>query len=90
MFNPLHSISNQKLFEKHCCNPRIPKEKAIAIAQQNLIDLLPSTFSFSPASQTNLQLHLDEHLYSEVLLQQSVHDRAHFLALSDSSGLACA
>ena len=27
MFYPLHSISNQKLFEKHLCNPRIPKER---------------------------------------------------------------
>ena len=27
MFNPLHSISNQELFEKHLCNPRIPKER---------------------------------------------------------------
>ena len=27
MFNPLHSISNQELFEKHLHNPRIPKEK---------------------------------------------------------------
>ena len=26
MFNPLRSISNQELFEKHICNPRIPKE----------------------------------------------------------------
>ena len=26
MFNPLHSISNQELFEKHLYNPRIPKE----------------------------------------------------------------
>ena len=26
MFNPLHSISNQVLFEKHLCNPHIPKE----------------------------------------------------------------
>ena len=27
MFNPLHSISNQELFEKHLYNPRIPKER---------------------------------------------------------------
>ena len=27
MFNPLHSITNQQLFEKHPCNPRIPKER---------------------------------------------------------------
>ena len=27
MFNPLHSISNQELFEKHLCNPLIPKER---------------------------------------------------------------
>ena len=26
MFNPLHSISNQELFEKHLYNPRTPKE----------------------------------------------------------------
>ena len=26
MFNSLHSISNQELFEKHLCNPRISKE----------------------------------------------------------------
>ena len=26
MFNPLHSISNQELFENHLYNPRIPKE----------------------------------------------------------------
>ena len=61
-----------------------------ATAQQNLIALLPSTFSFFPTSQTDLQLHLDEHFYSEVLLQQSIRDRARLLALSDSSGLACA
>ena len=56
-----------------------------ATAQQNLIGLLPSTFNLSPASQTDLQLHLDEHFYSEVLLQQSIRDRALLLALSDSS-----
>ena len=27
MFNPLHSISNQELLEKHLYNPRIPKER---------------------------------------------------------------
>ena len=27
MFNPLHSVSNQELFEKHLYNPRIPKER---------------------------------------------------------------
>ena len=27
MFNPLHSISNQQLFEKHLYNPRIPKQR---------------------------------------------------------------
>ena len=27
MFNPLHSISNQELFEKHLYNPHIPKER---------------------------------------------------------------
>ena len=27
MFNPLRSISNQELFEKHLCNPHIPKER---------------------------------------------------------------
>ena len=26
MFNSLRSISNQKLFEKHLCNPRLSKE----------------------------------------------------------------
>ena len=61
-----------------------------AAAQQNMIGLLPSTFSFSPASQTDLQLHLDEHFYSEVLLQRSIRDRARLLALSYSSGLTCA
>ena len=27
MFNPLHSISNQELFEKYLYDPRIPKER---------------------------------------------------------------
>ena len=27
MFTPLHSISNQELFEKHLYNPHIPKER---------------------------------------------------------------
>ena len=27
MFNPLHNVINQELFEKHLCNPRIPKER---------------------------------------------------------------
>ena len=27
MFNPLFSISNQELFEKHLCNPRILRER---------------------------------------------------------------
>ena len=27
MFNPLHSISNQELFEKHLYNPCTPKER---------------------------------------------------------------
>ena len=31
MFNPLCSISNQELFEKHLYNPRIPKERSGAV-----------------------------------------------------------
>ena len=27
MFNALHSISNQELFKKYLCNPRIPKQR---------------------------------------------------------------
>ena len=27
MFNALHSVSNQELYEKHLCNPHIPKER---------------------------------------------------------------
>ena len=37
MFNPLHSISNQELFEKHLCNPRIPKKRNSA-AHPNYIN----------------------------------------------------
>ena len=29
MFNPLRSVSNEELFEKHLCNPRIPKEMVL-------------------------------------------------------------
>ena len=31
MYNPLHSISNQELFKKHLCNPRIPKQRNSAV-----------------------------------------------------------
>ena len=31
MFNPLHSILNQELFEKHLCNSRIPKKRNGAV-----------------------------------------------------------
>ena len=31
MFNPSHTISNQELFKKHRCNPRIPKERNGAV-----------------------------------------------------------
>ena len=78
----------QTSFVNYCASREITVGEVIA--QLNLIGLLPSTFSFSPASQTDLQLHLDEHFYYRILLQQSIHDRAHLLALSDSSGLACA
>ena len=39
MLNPLHSISNQKLFKKHLYNPCIPKERNHA-APPNHIELL--------------------------------------------------
>ena len=31
MFNPLHSISDQELFDKHLCNPCMPKERNGAV-----------------------------------------------------------
>ena len=31
MYNPLHSISNQELFKKYLCNPRIPKQRNSAV-----------------------------------------------------------
>ena len=37
MFNPLHRISNQELFEKHLVNPCIPKERNCA-ARPNYIN----------------------------------------------------
>ena len=37
MFNPLHSISNQELFEKYLYNPHIPKERNRA-ARPNYIN----------------------------------------------------
>ena len=38
MFNPLCSISNQELFEKHLCNPRITKEKNGAARPSNHLE----------------------------------------------------
>ena len=38
MFNPLHSILNQELFEKHLCNSRIPKKKRNGAARPSYID----------------------------------------------------
>ena len=44
MFNPLHSILNQELFEKHLCNPCIPKERN-GTAHPSYINYLKSEVS---------------------------------------------
>ena len=45
MFNTLHSISNQELFEKHLHNPRIPKEKNNATRPNHINYCLKSEVS---------------------------------------------
>ena len=49
MFNPLRSISNQELFEKHLCNPRIPKERNGAAC--------PSYINYCLKSEVSITLH---------------------------------
>ena len=48
MFNPLHSISNQELFEKHLCNLRIPKERNGAVR--------PSYINYDLKSEVSITL----------------------------------
>ena len=45
MFNPLHSISNQELFEKHLYNPSIPKERNSAARPNHINYRLKSEVS---------------------------------------------
>ena len=45
MFNPLHSISDQEQFEKHLCNPCIPKERNGAAHPSYIIYRLKSEVS---------------------------------------------
>ena len=49
MFNPLHSILNQELFEKHLCNPRISKERNGAAR--------PSYINYRLKSKVSITLH---------------------------------
>ena len=48
MFNPLHSISNQELCEKHICNPCILKEINSATR--------PSYINYHPKSEVSITL----------------------------------
>ena len=45
MFNPLYSSTNQELFEKHLCNPRIPKERVGAAHPSYINNRLKSEVS---------------------------------------------
>ena len=49
IFNPLHSISNQELFEKHLCNPSILKERNGATS--------PSHINYHLKSEVSITLH---------------------------------
>ena len=49
MFNPLHSISNQELFEKHLYNPRIPNERNSATR--------PNYINYRLKSEVSITLH---------------------------------
>ena len=49
MFNPLHSISNQELFEKHLYNPHIPKERNCAAR--------PNYINYCLKSEVSITLH---------------------------------
>ena len=49
MFNPLYSISNQELFEKHLYNPRIPKERNSAVC--------PNYINYHLKSEVSITLH---------------------------------
>ena len=42
MFNPLHSISNQELFDKHLCNPRTV---ALAVIELHLSEGISQSVS---------------------------------------------
>ena len=48
MFNPLHSISNQELFEKQLYNPRIPKRNRAA---------RPNHINYRLKSEVSITLH---------------------------------
>ena len=61
------------------------------MAQHTFISLFTSSsFVFSSISQTILQSTLDDQIYSDILSQYDICDRARLLVLSDPSGLACA
>ena len=49
MFNPLHSITNQELFKKYLCNPRIPKERNGTTC--------PSYINYHLKSEVSIMLH---------------------------------
>ena len=47
MFNPLHSISNQELFEKHLYNPRVPKKRNRVVRPNHINHRLKSEVSIT-------------------------------------------
>ena len=60
------------------------------MSQKTFVTLFRPSFPFASTSQTTLQSVIDDQTYANVLSQYSIRDRTRLLALSDSSGLACA
>ena len=92
MFNPLHSILNQELFEKHLCNPRIPKERNGAAH--------PSYINYSLKSEVSImlrcrlcstQLHssMNQELFEKHLCNQNSHYEKYGQFLLQREAIMC-
>ena len=86
MFNPLHSISNQELFEKHLCNPRILKDRNGDIFPSYINYRLKSEVSIKPVTQ---QYKSREHIvYTAVCQKAPLGPKQHRIVKNQACGLS--
>ena len=73
MFNRLHSISNQELFEKHLCNPPYTKERNGATCPSYINYHLNSHYASLSAMFNPLHSSTNQELFEKHLCNQNSH-----------------